>query len=116
MAYESIYETFEVAHAGGNSLRVVFKKAGVLAGVDQPELYFFEVNGERAIVAVESGALGKWQKANRYLSREEKIDVAGMFLKRVLESIEVSAADLKLMVAEAELEEMVASLGLAAKR
>ena len=116
MAYESIYESFEVPRTGGNQLRVIFKKAGVLAGVDQPELYFFEVNGERAIVAVEGGALGKWQKANRYLNREEKIDVAGLFLKRAIESSEVEAKDLKLMVAEAELEEMVASLGLAAKR
>ena len=116
MAYESIYEDFEVARGSREPVRVVFKKAGVLAGVDQPELYFFEVDDERAIVAVESGALGEWQKANRYLSREEKIDVAGLFLKRAIESSEVEAKDLKLMVAEAELEEMVASLELAAKR
>ncbi len=116
MAYESIYENFEVARAGGNPLRVIFKKAGVLAGVDQPELYFFEVDGERAIVAVESGALGQWQKMNHYLSREEKIDVAGLFLKRALESESVSTTKLNLLVGEAELEEMVASLGLAAKR
>jgi hypothetical protein len=116
VAYESIYENFEAARAGGNLVRVVFKKAGVLAGVDQPELYFFEVNGERAIVGILSGPLAEWQKANRYLSREEKIDVVGLFLKRALESEMVGTTNLNLMLAEAELEEMVASLGLRAKR
>ena len=121
MAYESIYESFEVAREDGKTLRAIFKKAGVLAGFDQPELYFFDLQsqgaGEPVIVGILSGALTEWQKSRRYLSREEKIDVAGLFLKRALESgMEGGAGGRKLAIGEAELREMVAALGLTAQR
>jgi hypothetical protein len=113
VAYESIYEDFEAVRADGIRIRVVFKKAGFLAGENQPELYFFEAGDKPALVAIESGALGKWQKGNRYFTREEKIDVAGLLLKRAVESgMEGGGKELTLMMGEAELEEMAAALEL----
>ena len=61
-------------------------EAGFLTAGDQPELYFFRVAGEEVAVGVSGGALKRFQQGRRYLSREEKIDLAGLMLKRQIEA------------------------------
>jgi hypothetical protein len=86
MAYEPAYERFEVAGPDGQRRAVEFKKAGMLAMGDQPELYFFRVGDEEAVVGISGQTLRRFQQGRRYLSREEKIDLAGLLLKRRLEA------------------------------
>lgn len=85
MAYESRFETFRAAAPDGTK-RVQFIKAGFLAQGDQPELYFFRVETEDAVVGISGDALKDFQRGHRYLSREEKVDVAGLHLKHQLEA------------------------------
>lgn len=90
---------------------MAFKKAGVLASGEQPELYFFEVDTRTVIVCVAGEALAGWQNENRYLSREEKIDVAGLFLKRKIEAgTELVPEDLR--IERSELETLARELGI----
>lgn len=111
MAYESVYEKFEAIGQDGTARAVAFKKAGVLASGDQPELYFFEWDARPVIVCVSGGALASWQGGNRYLSREEKIDVAGLFLKHKIEAgTELVPEDLR--IERGELESLVRELGI----
>ena len=111
MAYESLYENFEAAGQDGHARRIVFKRAGTLAAGDRPELYFFEVNQRPAVVSVSGDALTAWQRANRYLSREEKIDVAALFLKQRIEhGLDLVAENLG--IAQAELASLVRALGI----
>jgi hypothetical protein len=109
--YEPAYEEFEAARPEEQPRRVKFVKAGLLAGAEPTELYFFDAEGERLIVAVSSGALRAWQVAARYLSREEKIDIAGLYLKRRLEAESAPAAE-SLMLGEEELVECIHMLGI----
>ena len=111
MAYDSVYENFEAIGKDGTPRRIAFKKAGTLASGDRPELYFFDVDAQPTIVCVSGDGLGGWQRANRYLSREEKIDVAGLFLKNKIESgTELLREDLK--IERSELESLLQSLGI----
>jgi hypothetical protein len=111
VGYESRYEKFEVTGPDGQARNVEFKKAGFLPAGDQPELYFFEVKGERVLVGVSGGALAAWQRARRYLSREEKIDLAGLQLKRCIEEGKPAVAD-NLYVDGPALEKLVRALHL----
>lgn len=111
MGYESRYERFEVMGPEGQARTVEFKKAGFLAAGDQPELYFFDVKGEGAVVGVSGGALAGWQRARRYLSREEKIDLAALQLKRCIEEGKPPVAE-NLFVNGPALEELVRALHL----
>jgi hypothetical protein len=109
MAYESLYENFGVTDGRGQARSVAFKKAGRLAVGDEPELYFFEVDGQSVVVGVSGKALERWQRSHRYLSREEKIDIAGLWLKRgILAGGTLVAGHLYL--GDAELEEMISTL------
>jgi len=111
MAYESVLEKFEALGQDGTARAVAFKKAGVLASGDQPELYFFDVDARAVIVCVPREALAGWQRENRYLSREEKIDVAGLFLKRKIEAgTELVPEDLR--IGRSEFESLVRELGI----
>lgn len=85
MAYEPVYERFEAVGPNGQRQAVEFKKSGFLALGEQPELYFFSVGGVDAVVGISGQALQRFQRARRYLSREEKIDLAGLLLKRRIE-------------------------------
>jgi hypothetical protein len=111
VAYESKYESFEVIGQDGQASRVVFKKAGTLAAGDRPELYFFEVNQRPVVVCVSGDALTEWQRAHRYMSREEKIDVAGLFLKQRIEQGRELVAE-NLGIAQAELASLARALGI----
>jgi hypothetical protein len=111
VSYESLYEKFRVVGPEGRASEAVFKKAGFLAAGDHPELYFFELDAQRVVVQVSGTALTNWQRSCRYLTREEKIDVAGLWLKqRVASGTELSPENLYLQ--EAQLDEMVRALGL----
>ena len=109
MAYESLYENFGVTDGKGQARAVAFKKAGRLAVGEEPELYFFEVDGQSVVVGVSGKALERWQRSHRYLSREEKIDVAGLWLKR---GIVAAGGELTghLFLGDSELKEMIETL------
>ncbi len=111
MVYQSLYETFRVVGPEGRAREVAFKKAGSLVAGDHPELYFFEVDAQSVVVGVSGVALTDWQRSRRYLSREEKIDVAGLWLKQRL-TTGAGLAPENLYMQEADLEEMVRALGL----
>ena len=86
MSYEPIYGRFEVVEPDGGSLVVEFVRSGFLTQGDRPELFFFRVNGEETVVGISGKSLTTFERGRRRLSREEKIDVAGRWLKRQLEA------------------------------
>lgn len=86
MAYEPLFERFKAAGPDGQQRDVGFTKAGFLPLGDQPELYFFSVAGDEVVVGISGQALRRFQQGRRYLSREEKIDLAGLLLKRRIEA------------------------------
>jgi|SRR5579863_283915 hypothetical protein len=81
-----IYERFEVVGPGGDRLEVQFVRAGFLAQGDRPELFFFRVNGEEAVVGISGSSLARFERGRSRLSREQKIDVTGRWLKRKIEA------------------------------
>jgi hypothetical protein len=85
VVYEPRYERFEAQEPGGGSLPVEFCRAGFLTLGDNPELYFFTVAGQEAVVGISGSALKRFEQRRR-LSREEKIDLAGLWLKRQIEA------------------------------
>ncbi|MBI3405111.1 MAG: hypothetical protein HY046_06600 [Acidobacteria bacterium] len=82
MRYETKYERFQAPGPDGTPHTVEFRKGGFLSAGDQPELFFFHVNGIEVVVGVSGNGLREMQSAQRYLSREEKIDLAGLLLKQ----------------------------------
>jgi hypothetical protein len=101
---EPIYERFEVVGPEGNRLEVHFVRAGVLTQGDRPELFFFRVTGagcppageagtssppergEEAVVGISGSSLARFERGRSCLSREQKIDVTGRWLKRQIEA------------------------------
>ena len=86
MTYEPICERFEVAGPDGNRSEVRFIRAGVLTEGDRPELFFFRVNGEETVVGISGVSLARFERGRSRLSREQKIDVTGRWLKRQMEA------------------------------
>jgi hypothetical protein len=86
MTYEPIYERFEVLGSDGKSIQVHFVRSGFLTQGDRPELFFFRVNGEEAVVGLSGSSLTKFERGRNRLSREQKIDVTGKWLKRQIEA------------------------------
>jgi hypothetical protein len=86
MPYEPIYERFEVVGADGNRIEINFVRAGVLTQGDRPELFFFRVNGEETVVGISGLSLARFERGRSRLSREQKIDVTGRWLKRQMEA------------------------------
>jgi hypothetical protein len=98
MKYEPLWERFEAIAPDGTPCKVQFLRAGFLTLADRPELYFFRVTRgadaspnavEEVVAGISGGSLARFEKPRRRLSREEKIDLAGLLLKR---SIEVGKA------------------------
>ena len=85
MTYEPIYERFEIMGSDGKRREVEFVRSGFLAQGDRPELFFFRVNGEETVVGISGMGLTRFERGRRRLTREQKIDVAGRWLKRQLE-------------------------------
>jgi hypothetical protein len=86
MTYEPIYVRFEVVGPDGNRLEINFVRAGVLTQGDRPELFFFLVNGEETVVGVSGLSLARFERGRSRLSREQKIDITGRWLKRQIEA------------------------------
>jgi hypothetical protein len=86
MTYEPHYERFEVVGPDGNRREVQFVRAGVLTQGDRPELFFFRVNGEEAVVGISGLSLSRFEHGRSRLSREQKIDVTGRWLKRQIDA------------------------------
>ena len=86
MPYEPFYERFEIAGPDGIRYNVEFVRSGFLAQGDRPELFFFRVNGEETVVGISGSSLARFERGRRRLSREQKIDVAGRWLKRQIEA------------------------------
>jgi hypothetical protein len=84
--YEPRFERFEVQGPDGQFRSVEFRRAGFLTLGDTPELYFFAVAGQEAVVGISGSALKRFEQGRRRLSREEKIDLAGLWLKRQIEA------------------------------
>ena len=96
MTYEPIYERFGVTGPDGSCFEVSFVRAGFLTQGDRPELFFFLVNGEETVVGISSLSLARFERGlarrlpsgragtggSSRLSREQKIDIAGRWLKR----------------------------------
>ena len=86
MTYEPIYERFEVVGRDGTRLKINFVRAGFLTQGDRPELFFFHVNGEETVVGISGLSLARFERGRSRLSREQKIDVTGRWLKRQIEA------------------------------
>ena len=86
MTYEPLYERFEVLGSDGTRLGVQFVRSGFLAQGDRPELFFFRINEEEVVVGISGASLARFERGRRRLSREEKIDLAGRWLKRQMEA------------------------------
>ena len=86
MTYKPLYERFDISGPDGNPLGVEFVRAGFLAQGDRPELFFFRVNGEETAVGISGASLARFERGRRCLTREQKIDVAGRWLKRQVEA------------------------------
>jgi hypothetical protein len=113
MNYESRFERFEAAGPDGEQRAVEFRRAGFLTAGDRPELYFFHVAGDEVVVGISGSALEAFEQGRRRLSREEKIDVAGLWLKRQIAA--GTACDSQhLFVRGTELAELAGELGFPA--
>lgn len=110
MAYEPLYERFEVQGPDGRNLPVQFRRAGFLTLGDTPELYFFEVAGEETVVGISGSALKRFEQRRR-LSREEKIDLAGLWLKRQIEA-GIALDSQNLFLRDEELAKMAGGLSI----
>jgi hypothetical protein len=86
MTYEPIYERFELLGSDGKSIQVHFVRAGFLTQGDRPELFFFRVNGEEAVVGISGSSLSRFERGRNRLSREQKIDVTGKWLERQIKA------------------------------
>ena len=86
MLYESSYERFEVTGPDGKRKVVEFIRSGFLAQGDRPELFFFRVNGEEVVIGISGASLARFEHGRRRLTREQKIDVAGRWLRRQMEA------------------------------
>ena len=120
MKYEPLWERFEVIGPDGTPCTVQFVRAGFLTLADRPELYFFRVArgadpspraAEEVVVGISGDSLARFERPRRRLSREEKIDVAGLLLKR---SIEVGKAldSTNLFIRDDELAALAGELGI----
>jgi hypothetical protein len=113
MSYESRFERFEAAGPDGAERAVEFRRAGFLTAGDRPELYFFRVAGDEVVVGISGSALERFEQGRRRLSREEKIDVAGLWLKRQIAA--GTACDSQhLFIRDTELAELAGELGFPA--
>lgn len=86
MTYEPLYERFEAAGPQGKRHVVEFVRTGFLAQGDQPELFFFRVDGEEAVVGISGVSLARFEHGRLRLTREQKIDLTGQWLKRQIEA------------------------------
>lgn len=120
MKYEPLWERFEVIAHDGTRCTVQFLRAGFLTLGDRPELFFFRVTrvagaspkpDEDVAVGISGDALKKFQNERRSLSREEKIDITGLLLKKNLEAGKTLDST-NLFIRERELAALAGELGI----
>lgn len=124
MRYEPLFERFEATAPGGARVSAEFLRAGFLTVGDRPELYFFRVapvgpwlqdsaqlEAEDVAVGVSGDALKRFGNERRSLSREEKIDLAGLMLKRTIEAGR-SLDSNNLFIRDLELASLAGELGI----
>jgi hypothetical protein len=109
--HEPLYERFQAVGPDGTARPVEFLKSGFLAMGDRPELFFFRVAGDEAVVGISGDALRRFESGRPRLSREEKIDFAGLWLKRQCEA-GAPLDSAHLMIRDEELSRLAAELGL----
>jgi hypothetical protein len=109
--YEPLYERFAAVGPIGATCEVEFLKSGFLAMGDQPELFFFRADGKEIIVAISGDSLRRFERGRPHrLSREEKIDVSGLWLKRQWEA-GAPLDSAHLLIRDAELAQLAGELG-----
>lgn len=86
MSHEPLYEKFDAAGPEGVVRHAEFVRSAFLAQGDQPELFFFLVDNEQTVVGISGASLVRFQQNRPRLTREEKIDIAGRWLKRQMEA------------------------------
>ena len=121
MKYEPQYERLVAEGPGQKRYEAEFLRAGFLTLGDSPELYFFrlrelqenEAHGkeEEAVVGISGRALGSFEAGRRRLSREEKIDLAGLLLKQRIEAGKALDSQ-NLFIRDEELARLSKELGL----
>ncbi len=113
MPYESRLERFEAVGPDGRRRDAEFLRAGFLTAGDQPELYFFRVSGESAevVVGISGSFLRRLQQSRTYLSREAKIDLAALLLKRRMEA-GAALESRNLLLRDEELSQLAGELGI----
>ena len=124
MRYEPLFERFEATAPGGARVSAEFLRAGFLTVGDRPDLYFFRVTPvgpqprdsapcgpEDVAVGLSGDALKRFQSERRSLSREEKIDLAGLMLKRNIEAGRCLDSN-NLFIRDLELASLAGELGI----
>jgi hypothetical protein len=93
--YEPLWERFEAVGPEGTRWAVCFLRASFLTLGDRPELYFLrvtrvggapEAGNQEVVVGISGDALKRCEKDRQRLSREEKIGLAGLLLKKNMEA------------------------------
>lgn len=120
MKYEPLWERFEAIGPEGTPWAVRFLRAGFLTLGDRPELYFFRVTraadaaesaNQEVAVGISGDALKRFEKDRRRLSREEKIDLAGLQLKKNMEAGKTLDSG-NLFIRDQELADLARELGI----
>ena len=120
MKYEPLWERFEAVAPDRTQCLVCFLRAGFLTLGDRPELYFFRVTAapeasksaaEEVAVGISGEALKRFENSRRRLSREEKIDLAGLLLKKNIEAGKALDSSY-LFIRDDELAALAGELGL----
>lgn len=120
MKYEPLWERFEAIAPDGTPCTVQFVRAGLLTLADRPELYFFRFArgadlspnvAEEVVVGISGDSLARFEKPRRRLSREEKIDLVGLLLKRSIETGKALDSN-NLFIRDDELAVLAGQLGI----
>jgi hypothetical protein len=120
MKYEPLWERFEAIAPDGTPSKVQFLRAGFLTLADRPELYFFRVShgadappnaAEEVVAGISGDSLARFERPRRRLSREEKIDLVGLLLKRNIEAGKALDSN-NLFIRDEALAELAGELGI----
>lgn len=97
----------------GERQEVAFLRAGFLAMGDQPELYFFRMGAanQEIVVGISGSSLKRVQQGRKAFSREAKIDLAALLLKKRMEA-GVPLESQNLFLRDEELAQLAAELGI----
>jgi hypothetical protein len=117
--YEPLYERFTAVGPTGSTCDFEFLKSGFLTMGDKPELFFFRATGgdvvvgmTDVVVGISGDALRRFERGKpQRLSREEKIDITGLWLKRQWETGE-PLDSAHLLIRDDELARLTGELGL----